>query len=105
MCGITGIFDTRERRPIDRSLLNAMTDVIAHRGPDGNGTHVEPGVGLGHRRLSIIDLEGGRQPMGNEDDSVIVVYNGEIYNFQSLRRELSDAGHRFATRSDTTECT
>lgn len=101
MCGITGIFDTRERRPIDRSLLNAMTDVIAHRGPDGNGTHVEPGVGLGHRRLSIIDLEGGRQPMGNEDDSVVVVYNGEIYNFQSLRRELSDAGHRFATRSDT----
>ncbi|MEE2711723.1 MAG: XrtA/PEP-CTERM system amidotransferase [Planctomycetota bacterium] len=101
MCGIAGIFDTRERRAIDRSLLNAMTDVIAHRGPDGDGTHVEPGVGLGHRRLSIIDLAGGRQPMGNADGSVVVVYNGEIYNFQALRRELSDAGYQFATRSDT----
>lgn len=101
MCGIAGIFDTRERRPIDGALLDAMTDIIAHRGPDGDGVHVEPGVGLGQRRLSIIDLEGGRQPMENEDGSVVLVYNGEIYNYKPLMQELLDAGHTFKTRCDT----
>jgi asparagine synthase (glutamine-hydrolysing) len=101
MCGIAGMFDTKERREIDRALLERMTTRIAHRGPDGHGYHVEPGVGLGHRRLSIIDLAGGKQPMYNEDGSVAIVFNGEIYNFLGLRDELERAGHRFQTRSDT----
>jgi asparagine synthase (glutamine-hydrolysing) len=78
-----------------------MGAAIAHRGPDGEGQWVEPGVGLVHRRLSIIDLAGGSQPLGNEDDSIQVVFNGEIYNFQSLRADLERRGHRFRTRSDT----
>ena len=78
MCGLAGIFDSRDRRPIDRDLLAAMTDSLAHRGPDGAGYYVAEGVGLGHRRLSIIDLAGGHQPLFNEDHSVSVVYNGEI---------------------------
>ena len=103
MCGITGMFDTAGRREIDRALLERMTTSIAHRGPDGHGYHVEPGVGLGHRRLSIIDLAGGKQPLYNEDGSVAITFNGEIYNFPGLRDELERAGHRFQTRSDT-EC-
>ena len=103
MCGITGIFNVREAAPVNRELLKRMTDRIGHRGPDDDGFHVEPGVGLGHRRLSIIDVSGGHQPISNEDDSVLVVYNGEIYNFQELHRELLAAGHSFRTRSDT-EC-
>jgi len=78
-----------------------MTDAIAHRGPDGDGMHVEPGVGLGHRRLAIIDPEGGRQPMENEDGSVVLTYNGEIYNYKPLMEELIAAGHVFGTRCDT----
>jgi asparagine synthase (glutamine-hydrolysing) len=78
-----------------------MTEAVRHRGPDGDGFHLEPGLGLGHRRLSIIDLAGGRQPMENEDGSVIVVFNGEIYDYQPLRRSLETAGHVFRTRSDT----
>lgn len=101
MCGIAGIFDTRERRTIDRSLLERMTTALAHRGPDGAGFHVAPGVGLGHRRLAIIDLAGGYQPMFNEDESVAIVFNGEIYNFHELARELTDRGHRFRTHCDT----
>jgi len=101
MCGIAGMVDLRGSRTPDRDLLERMTDTIAHRGPDGSGLHVEPGVGLGHRRLAIIDLEGGRQPLANEDGSVLVTYNGEIYNFQELAKELVAAGHRFATHSDT----
>jgi asparagine synthase (glutamine-hydrolysing) len=101
MCGIAGIFDTTGRRDVGERLLEQMTTAIAHRGPDGHGYHVEPGVGLGHRRLSIIDLEGGRQPLYNEDGSVAITFNGEIYNFLGLRRELERAGHRFTTRSDT----
>ena len=101
MCGIAGLFNLREAAPIDRELLVRMTDRIRHRGPDDDGFHVEPGVGLGHRRLSIIDLSGGHQPIGNEDGSVVVVFNGEIYNFQELARELAAAGHSFRTRSDT----
>jgi asparagine synthase (glutamine-hydrolysing) len=101
MCGISGIVDLRERRPINAVLLRAMNDTLAHRGPDGEGFHFEPGVGLGHRRLSIIDLEGGKQPLYNEDESVVVTYNGEIYNFHELVEELAGKGHRFRTRCDT----
>jgi asparagine synthase (glutamine-hydrolysing) len=101
MCGITGIFDTRGRRDIPRPTLVAMNDAIAHRGPDDDGFHFEPGVGLGHRRLSIIDLSGGHQPLFNEDNTVAVVFNGEIYNFQELVVELQARGHTFRTRSDT----
>jgi asparagine synthase (glutamine-hydrolysing) len=101
MCGITGLFDTRGRRDIDRSLLQRMNDSQAHRGPDGEGVHVEPGVGLGHRRLAIIDVATGQQPLYNEDGSVVVVYNGEIYNYQELIPELQALGHVFHTRSDT----
>lgn len=101
MCGIAGLFDTRMRREPPEALLARMTDVQAHRGPDGRGLHREPGVGLGHRRLSIIDLAGGAQPMCNEDGTVWVTYNGEIYNFRELAAELARLGHRFRTRCDT----
>jgi asparagine synthase (glutamine-hydrolysing) len=101
MCGIVGIFDTRGKRPIDRGLLDRMNESQHHRGPDEGGLHLEPGVGLGHRRLSIIDLSTGQQPLYNEDQSVAIVFNGEVYNFQELFRELSERGHTFRTRSDT----
>ncbi len=100
MCGLAGILRPRGA-PVDRDLLTRMTTALAHRGPDGDGFHVEPGVGLGHRRLAIIDVAGGDQPMFNEDGSVVVVFNGEIYNFGDLRPELEALGHVFATRSDT----
>ncbi|MEX2123361.1 MAG: XrtA/PEP-CTERM system amidotransferase [Woeseia sp.] len=101
MCGISGIVDLRERRPVNAALLRAMNDTLTHRGPDGEGFHLEPGVGFGHRRLSIIDLEGGKQPLYNEDESVVVTYNGEIYNFHELAEELIGKGHQFRTRCDT----
>ena len=101
MCGITGIFDTRERGEVERDLLARMNEAQHHRGPDAAGYHVEPGVGLGHRRLSIIDVATGQQPLYNEDGSVVVVYNGEIYNYQELIPELTALGHVFRTRSDT----
>jgi asparagine synthase (glutamine-hydrolysing) len=101
MCGIAGILYTDPRRPVDPAALQAMGNSIAHRGPDGEGFWVEPGVGLAHRRLSIIDLAGGSQPIGNEDGSVQVVFNGEIYNFAELRSGLEARGHRFRTDSDT----
>jgi asparagine synthase (glutamine-hydrolysing) len=101
MCGLVGIFDSVDRREIDRSLLTSMTSSLAHRGPDGHGYHLAKGIGLGHRRLSIIDLEGGQQPMFNEDHSVSVVYNGEIYNFQELAQELRGCGHQFHSVCDT----
>ncbi|HVE51181.1 MAG TPA: XrtA/PEP-CTERM system amidotransferase [Casimicrobiaceae bacterium] len=101
MCGITGIFDTRGTRSIDRAVLSRMNASQHHRGPDGDGLHVEPGVGLGHRRLAIIDVATGAQPLYNEDESVVVTYNGEIYNYQALIAELSSLGHRFRTKSDT----
>ena len=101
MCGIAGIFDAEGRRPIDRAMLVRMNDTIRHRGPDGDGYYIGPGIGLGHRRLSIIDPTGGDQPMFNEDRTVAVVFNGMIYNFQALTRELIQRGHRFATRCDT----
>ena len=101
MCGLAGIFDTRGRRPIDTAALRRMSEVQAHRGPDGRGEHVGPGIGLAHRRLAIIDLGGGHQPLANEDGSVLVVFNGEIYNYAVLAAELATAGHRFRTHSDT----
>ena len=101
MCGITGIFDTRGRRDVDRATLVRMNESQHHRGPDEVGLHVEPGVGLGHRRLSIIDLATGQQPLYNADGSVCIVYNGEVYNYQDLIAELSALGYIFRTRSDT----
>jgi len=100
MCGIVGIFD-RNGSPIDRELLNRMTGVIRHRGPDGEGCFTAPGVGISMRRLSIIDLEGGSQPLSNEDGSLQLVFNGEIYNYIELREELLRHGHEFKTQSDT----
>jgi asparagine synthase (glutamine-hydrolysing) len=101
MCGIAGIVYADPGHPVDRALLGRMTNVMAHRGPDDDGFHAGPGVGLGHRRLSIIDVSGGGQPIYNEDRSKVVILNGEIYNFGELRRELETLGHRFRTRSDT----
>ena len=101
MCGITGVFDSKGRREIDRGLLQRMNESQFHRGPDECGVHFEPGVGLGHRRLSIIDLSTGQQPLYNEDRSVAVIFNGEIYNYLELVPELQALGHVFRTRSDT----
>ena len=98
MCGIAGF---RLDKPADATTLAAMTATLTHRGPDGMGYFVEEGVGLGHRRLSIVDLCTGAQPLSNEDGSVVVVFNGEIYNHLALRGELEAKGHRFSTRSDT----
>jgi len=103
MCGITGIFDTRGVRQPDPAVLSRMNDAQFHRGPDEGSLHIEPGVGFGHRRLSIIDVATGQQPLFNEDRSVVVVFNGEIYNYQSLIPELQALGHVFHTKSDT-EC-
>jgi asparagine synthase (glutamine-hydrolysing) len=100
MCGITGILRT-DGAPADRGLVERMTACIKHRGPDGAGLHMDREVGLGHRRLSIIDLEGGSQPIFNEDSTIAVVFNGEIYNFVELRQELEQCGHVFRTSSDT----
>jgi asparagine synthase (glutamine-hydrolysing) len=101
MCGIAGVLFADPQRPADAAALKAMGDSIAHRGPDGEGYWREPGVGLVHRRLSIIDLAGGAQPIGNEDGTIQVVFNGEIYNYRELRMGLEARGHRFRTQSDT----
>ena len=101
MCGITGIFDTRGRGAISRTVLHRMNDAQLHRGPDEGSLHIEPGLGLGHRRLSIIDIATGQQPLFNEDGSVVVVFNGEIYNYLQLIPELQALGHVFHTKSDT----
>ena len=100
MCGISGIFDL-SGNPIDPALLDRMTSIITHRGPDGDGCYVSREIGLGHRRLSIIDVRGGGQPIGNEDGKLQIVFNGEIYNFIELRKELEAFGHTFKTKSDT----
>lgn len=101
MCGIAGIFDTQAKCAIDQALLARMNQTQHHRGPDETGLHAEPGVGLAHKRLSIIDLSSGHQPLFNEDGSVVVVFNGEIYNFVELMPELQALGHTFRTRCDT----
>lgn len=100
MCGICGIFDL-SGNPINPGLLDRMTSIIEHRGPDGDGRYVDREIGLGHRRLSIIDVRGGGQPIGNEDGKQQIVFNGEIYNFIELRKELEAYGHVFKTKSDT----
>ncbi len=101
MCGIVGLFDVGGTKEIARSILERMNQAQFHRGPDEGDVHIEPGLGFGHRRLSIIDLSSGQQPLFNEDHSVVVVFNGEIYNFQDLMPELIALGHQFRTRSDT----
>lgn len=101
MCGISGWFDMMGKRLPDRVLTKAMNDAIAHRGPDGEGFHFEPGLALGHRRLAIIDLQSGDQPMFTEGDRITIVFNGEIYNFRELKAELESRGHQFRTKSDT----
>jgi asparagine synthase (glutamine-hydrolysing) len=101
MCGICGQYNFRSGKPVSPSAIRLMTNTMVHRGPDDEGYYINGPVGLGFRRLSIIDLESGRQPMSNEDGSVYIVFNGEIYNFHELRHELEGKGHVFATRSDT----
>ena len=101
MCGIAGILDTRGQRDIDQELLGRMNQSQFHRGPDEGGQHFESGLGLAHRRLSIIDLSSGQQPMFNQDQSVCVVFNGEIYNFPTLRKELEAEGYVFKSHCDT----
>jgi asparagine synthase (glutamine-hydrolysing) len=101
MCGITGIFHYASDEPVSDAVLRRMTDVIAHRGPDDDGFHVAARAGLGHRRLSIIDVAGGHQPIFNEDGTVAVVFNGEIYNYRELAKLVEARGHKFKTRSDT----
>jgi asparagine synthase (glutamine-hydrolysing) len=101
MCGIVGIVKFDPRETVDEARLKRMRDVLRHRGPDGEGLLLDGPVGLGHRRLAIVDVAGGHQPMANEDGSVWIVYNGEIYNHAELRPGLVARGHRYATRSDT----
>src|SRR5579872_1982987 len=101
MCGICGIFEYERPTNIAGDLVQRMNQTMIHRGPDDGGVFVGPGIGLGHRRLSIIDVAGGHQPMSNEDDTVWVLLNGEIYNYPELRAELLQRGHKFKTKSDT----
>lgn len=101
MCGVAGIFHAESPKPVDPARIERMCDAMAHRGPDGAGVWTELGVGLGHRRLSIIDLEGSPQPMHSPDGRAVIVFNGEIYNFRELRRELEQEGAQFRTSGDT----
>lgn len=101
MCGIVGIFDIQGQSDIDRGLLSRMNESQFHRGPDEGGLHTEPGLGFGHRRLSIIDLSSGQQPMHSQDGNVVLTYNGEVYNFLELRQELEALGYAFRTHCDT----
>ena len=101
MCGICGIYEYKTDMPADEAVLLGMLRVLQHRGPDDSGMFLDKGLALGMRRLSIIDLKGGKQPISNEDGSIVVVFNGEIYNYRSLREQLESRGHRLATASDT----
>ncbi|MBC7636731.1 MAG: asparagine synthase (glutamine-hydrolyzing), partial [Acetobacteraceae bacterium] len=101
MCGLAGLLHSSSDGEVDTRVLRAMTNALAHRGPDGDGFHTEPGLGLGHRRLAIIDPTGGEQPMFNEDGSVVIVFNGMIYNYRELMVELQALGHVFRTKCDT----
>ena len=101
MCGIVGIVKLDPREHVEQKRLKQMQDVLSHRGPDGEGLWIEGPVGFGHRRLAIVDVAGGQQPMANEDQTVWIVFNGEIYNHPTLRPELEARGHRYRTRSDT----
>ena len=101
MCGISGLFDTLGKRDFSRELITRINNIQSHRGPDDYGLHLEPGVAFGHRRLSVIDLATGHQPQFNEDGSVAIVFNGEIYNYLELVPELQALGHQFKSKSDT----
>ncbi|PNU05032.1 XrtA/PEP-CTERM system amidotransferase [Novosphingobium guangzhouense] len=101
MCGIAGIYHLETPKPVDAARVEAMCDAIAHRGPDGQGVWTAPGVGLGHRRLSIIDIAGSPQPMAAEDGRAMLVFNGEIYNYRELRHELKAVGEKFRTDGDS----
>src|SRR5271166_2923866 len=101
MCGICGKLSFEPDATVAPALIRAMLDTIRHRGPDDEGIYSAPGVGLGHRRLSIIDLNTGHQPLSNEDGTVWISFNGEIYNFQELRTFLLSKGHVFRTQTDT----
>ena len=101
MCGIAGILNLDGHVSTDSSHIKRMADAMVHRGPDDEGFFVSGPIHLAHRRLSIIDLSGGKQPIFNEDESVVVVFNGEIYNYADLTSRLIAKGHRFKTRSDT----
>lgn len=101
MCGICGMYNLRSREPVSRELIERMTHLISHRGPDDSGVYLAADLGLGFARLSIIDLSGGHQPMSNETGDIWIVFNGEIWNYKTLRKELIEKGHRFRTNSDT----
>ena len=101
MCGIVGVTHAERERPVARDAIRTMCAAIRHRGPDDEGLFVEGPVGLGVRRLSIIDLAGGAQPIANEDESLVIVFNGEIYNYRELRTGLIARGHRFRSAGDT----
>ncbi|ABQ70383.1 asparagine synthase (glutamine-hydrolyzing) [Rhizorhabdus wittichii RW1] len=101
MCGIAGLYHLQTAKPVEDARVRAMTDMIAHRGPDGSGVWTGPGVGLGHRRLSIIDLAGGAQPMASADGQAMLSYNGEVYNYRAVRAELEALGRAFRTSSDS----
>src|ERR1700736_642915 len=99
MCGIAGFIDSQRGYEDAECLIDSMCKVIRHRGPDDQGTWVGDGAALGMRRLSIIDLAGGHQPIFNEDQSILIVFNGEIYNYRELQQELREFGHHFSTNS------
>ena len=101
MCGIVGFTMPGQDPAAAKQIVQGMADLIRHRGPDGEGCYADGTAALGHRRLSVIDLAGGGQPMLNEDGTLVVVFNGEIYNYKTLRARLQQRGHTFATDSDT----
>jgi len=101
MCGICGFINFSRDEPADRSVLEGMRDILRHRGPDDAGLYIDGPVALGHRRLSIIDLGGGHQPMSNEDGTVWIIFNGEVYNYIELRRSFLEGRHRFRSTGDT----
>src|SRR5437588_4795359 len=101
MCGIAGIIRLTSGPPIEAERLRQMRDVLRHRGPDGEGIWIEGSVGLAHRRLAIVDIAGGAQPMLSGDTDACIVFNGEIYNHPLLKSQLEKRGHRYRTRSDT----
>src|SRR5437588_12589844 len=100
MCGFAGYINLGKELPTEQEVLTRMTNKLVHRGPDSSGYFINENVALGFRRLSIIDLEGGDQPLFNEDGSIVLICNGEIFNYQALRDILRDKGHRFRTNSD-----
>jgi asparagine synthase (glutamine-hydrolysing) len=101
MCGICGIVNFNKTQKVHEREIRSMMDAMDHRGPDQEGLFIDEFAGIGHRRLSIIDLSSGRQPVSNEDGSIWIVFNGEIYNFQQLRADLEAKGHLFSTKTDT----